>query len=141
MSLRRIPLLPLLLPAALATGCDDGVTPSLSNFRFDGPAEDSPLVLLLSVDFHDGDGDLGTGTLETFIDQRPTSAGALELTPLFLESDLDLKATDGTLEFVLELTFGATAPESGSTFTLGCRASDEAANTSSTQEIKLALDL
>ena len=136
MSLRRL----LVLPALLGLGCDDGVTPALSNFRFDGPAEDSPLVLLLSVDFHDGDGDLGQGKMETFIDQSPTSAGALELTSLFLEGDLALDATDGTLPFVLELAFGNEVPPSGSTFTLGCRATDLAQNSSSTQEIKLALD-
>ena len=47
----------VLLPCA---ACDDGFTPSLSNFTYDGPARDSPTVLLLSTDFHDGDGNLAT---------------------------------------------------------------------------------
>ena len=127
--------------SALGAGCDDGVTPALSNFRFDGAAEDSPLVLLLSVDFHDGDGDLSGGAMETFIDQEPPSAGALDLTTLFLENGVGLGANDGTLGFVLELAFGATLPESGSTFTLGVRATDAAKHTSPTQEIKIKLEL
>lgn len=128
-------------------GCDDGVTPALSDFKFDGAAPDSPLVLLLSVAFHDGNGDLGVdrggaerGQLETFIDERPTQAGALALTPLFLESGLAPEATDGRINFVLELAFGDDAPPSGSTFSLGCRATDAARNSSSTQEINLKIE-
>lgn len=135
-----LPVLSLLGFVGL-TGCDDGVTPQLSDFRFDGAAEDSPLVLLLSVDFHDGDGDLSGGSMETFIDQQSTSAGALDLTTLFLENDVGFGANDGTLGFVLELAFGSGLPESGSTFTLGVRATDAAQNTSSTQEIKIKLEL
>ncbi len=130
-----------------ALGCDDGVTPVLSDFRFDGAAPDSPLVLLLSVAFHDGDGDLGVdrggderGRLETFIDERPTQAGALSLAPLFLESELAPEATDGTVRFVLELAFGDNAPPAGSTFSLGCRATDAARNSSSTQQITIKID-
>ncbi|MDP2342507.1 MAG: hypothetical protein Q8O67_16240 [Deltaproteobacteria bacterium] len=129
----------LLLPVIALLGCDDGVTPALSGFRFDGPAEDSPLVLLLSVDFHDGDGDLSEGLMETFIDDRPTSAGPLSLTTLFLESGVALGATDGTLRFVLELAFGVDAPESGASFGLGVRATDPLLHTSSTQELTLKI--
>jgi hypothetical protein len=138
---RRLPV--LLVLAALAAGCDDGVTPSLSNFTFHGQAEDSPLVLLLSVDFHDADGDLADGALETFIDDKPTSAGALPLLPLLLAEGLAPGATDGTVDFVLELAFGQDTPEDGATFTLGCRASDGAdpPHSSATQEIKLKLSL
>jgi hypothetical protein len=121
------------------SGCDDGVTPILSNLRFDGPAKDSATVLLLSVDFHDSTGDLGNGALETFIDSTPTSAGALDLVPIFLRSDVPIDATDGTLQFVLELSLGASPPPSGTTFHLGVRATDVAGNTSSTVEIPLTL--
>ncbi len=119
-------------------GCDDGVTPALSDFRFDGSAEDSALVLLLSVDFHDGDGDLSDGVLETFIDDRPTTAGALGLTALFLESGLALGVTDGTLEFVLELALDSSAVPGG-TFRIGARATDGLQHSSSTQEITLKI--
>lgn len=129
----------LLCLGLVAAGCDDGVTPILSSFRFDGPAEDSPLVLLLSVDFHDGDGDLADGVMETFIDDRPTSAGALGLTNLFLESGVAPGATDGTLRFVLELAFGVNAPAPGASFTLGVRATDGRQHSSSTQEITLQI--
>ena len=126
--------------AAMAVGCDDGVTPSLSNFHFDGPAADSQTVLLLSTDFHDGNGDLSAGTLETFIDARPTSAGDLPLLPLFVFSGLPENATDGHLEFVLELNVaGDAAPASGSSFRLGIRATDAELNSSSTSEITLRL--
>ncbi len=137
----RAALLALPLLGAFGAGCDDGVTPQLSNFRFDGSAEDSPLVLLLSVDFHDGDGDLSGGSLETFIDQQSTSAGALDLTTLFLENNVGLGANDGTIGFVLELAFGSGLPESGSAFVLGVRATDVGAHTSSTEEIKIKLEL
>lgn len=133
----RLPSLLVLL--ALATACDDGFTPSLSNFAFDGLARDSPTVLLLSTDFHDGDGDLGGGTLETFIDQRPTDAGTLALPTLFAQSGLDPAATEGDLQFVLELNLNDTLPPSGSTFKLGVRATDAAGNSSPTSEITLQL--
>jgi hypothetical protein len=122
-------------------GCDDGYTPLLSDLRFDGPAPDSATVLLLSVDFRDGDGNLGTGFLETFIDGDPTSAGPLDLLPIFLRSDVPVDATDGTLEFVLELSIGSSSapPPSGTEFSLGVRATDAADNTSSTASLGLRL--
>jgi hypothetical protein len=123
----------------VCAGCDDGFTPSLSDLRFDGPAPDSATVLLLSVDFHDGDGDLGRGYLETFIEGDPTSAGALDLLPIFLRSDVPLNALDGTLELVLELSLGADPPASGTSFALGVRVTDAAQNTSSTEDVTLKL--
>ncbi len=129
--------LPLLL--GLTVACDDGFTPSLSNFAFDGLAHDSPTVLLLSTDFHDGDGNLGTGTLETFIDARPTDAGTLALPTLFAQSGLDTSAVDGDLQFVLELNLNESLPASGSTFKLGVRVTDTAGNSSPTSEITLQL--
>lgn len=130
-------------------GCGGGPTPALSHLSYDGPAPDSPLVLLLSVDFRDDDADLASCTvqdskskcaLETFINQRPTSAGPLSLLPIFVQSKVPQSATTGTLHFVLELSFSDQAPAAGSTFTLGARAVDAANNTSSTQEIKLKLE-
>lgn len=121
--------------------CGDGRTPALANLSFDGQAPDSPLVLLLSVDFEDDIGDLSDGGLDTFINQRATSAGALELLPIFLQSDVEPDARSGTLDFVLELSFRDGAPQDGTSFTLGARATDGAGNTSGTQEIKLRLDI
>jgi hypothetical protein len=135
----RLHLSLLLVLLGHATACDDGFKPSLSNFAFDGQARDSPTVLLLSTDFHDGDGDLGQGTLETFIDSRPTNAGNLALPTLFAQSGLDLSATDGDLQFVLEVNLGESSPASGSTFKLGVRATDAAGNSSPTSEITLQL--
>ena len=125
--------------AFAAGGCGDGVTPSLSNLRFDGQAPDSPLVLLLSFDFVDEDGDLAEGGLDTFINQRATSAGSLEMLPIFLQSGVEPGATSGRLEFVLELSFNE-EPRDGSSFSLGARAIDAARNTSTTQEIRLRLE-
>ena len=139
MTLQPLSFVFLLAACAVVGGCDDGFSPSLSNLRYDGPARDSATVLLLSVDFHDGDGDLGRGRLGTFIDGEPTSAGALDLLPIFLRSDLAANATDGTLGFVLELSIGASPPPSGTTFHLGVRATDVAGHASSTVEIPLTL--
>ena len=139
MKLRSFSLPAVLTTCAVVAGCDDGFSPSLSNLRFDGPAKDSATVLLLSVDFHDGDGDLGRGTLATFIDGEPTSAGALELLPIFLRSELPVNATDGTLQFVLELALGGSPPPSGTSFHLGVRATDIAEHPSATDEIPLTL--
>jgi hypothetical protein len=124
---------------AVLGGCGDGVTPVLDDFRFDGAAPDSATVLLLSADFRDDDGDLGTGLLETFIDDTPTSAGALDLLPIFVRSDLPVDATEGTLRFVLELSLGATPPPSGETFGLGARLTDADGNSSATRSIRLQL--
>ena len=128
----------LLLTALVAMGCG-GKSPSLSNLTYDGPAPDSSLVLLLSVTFADDEGDLAGGQLDTFINQQPTSVGPLKLLPIFIGSDVDAHATDGTLDFVLELAFQDEIPPSGSTFTLGVSVVDGAQNTSETEELKLRL--
>lgn len=129
---------PCLLLALCA--CPDGQTPALSHLSFDGQAPDSPVVLLLSVAFEDDIGDLSDGVLDTFINQRATSAGSLDLLPIFLRSDIEPDATSGTLHFVLELSFNDNVPDDGTTFTLGARATDSAGNASTMQEIKLRLE-
>ena len=150
-----LPALCAFAPCAFAPiggACGDGHTPALANLKYEGPAPDSPLVLLLAVDFDDPDGNLATCTateargddacvLETFINENPTSAGPLPLLPIFVNSGVTSTATSGTLDFVLELSFtNGTTPPSGSTFTLGARARDAQKNTSPTQEIKLRLE-
>ena len=132
-------LLPLLLCAPLAA-CGDPAAPRLTNLRLDGQAPDSPLVLLLSLDFSDDDGDLADGVLDTFINSEPTSAGPMPLLPIFLTSDLEAGETAGHLDFVLELSFADPPPPSGSNFTLGARATDAANHTSATQEVRLKLE-
>lgn len=143
MTLRTTPVLFVPLPvllAALLAGCGDGHTPQLSNLALDGQAPDSPLVLLLSLDFKDDDGDLADGVLDTFINGTPTSAGALPLLPIFIASDVEPGATRGHLEFVLELSFADPPPASGSSFTMGARATDGGNSTSTTQEVRLKLE-
>jgi hypothetical protein len=131
----------LVAGVALLSGCDDGVTPSLHEFRLDGQSPDSPTVLLLSTGFTDGDGDLSGGEMESFIDGRPTSAGSQPLLPMFLLSDVPESATEGRLEFVLELNVtSGEAPPPGTTFRLGVRVTDESLNPSATREITLRLD-
>ncbi len=120
--------------------CGDGRTPALTRFSLDGQAEDSPLVLLLSLDFEDDVGDLAAGRLDTFINQRATSVGSLDLLPIFLRSDVEPDALSGSLHFVLELSFSDGPPANGTTFTLGARATDGAGNVSDMQEIKLSLE-
>lgn len=139
MTPRPLCCLPALLTAALA-GCGDGRTPQLSNLTLDGQAPDSPLVLLLSLDFADDDGDLADGVLDTFINSEPTSAGPMPLLPIFISSDVEPGADRGHLEFVLELSFADPAPATGSTFTMGARATDGDNRTSTTQEVRLKLE-
>jgi hypothetical protein len=137
--MRRFAL--VLFGVSVWSGCDDGVTPSLHDFRFDGQSPDSATVLLLSTGFHDGDGDLAGGVMESFIDGRPTSAGAQDLLPMFLLSGVPENATEGRLQFALELSVRSSeAPPSGTTFRLGIRVTDEAENPSSTREITLRLE-
>jgi hypothetical protein len=119
------------------SGCGDGVTPSLTGFRYDGPSPDSATVLLLSTEFHDGDGDLSGGFLESFVDSRPTGAGLQELLPIFLLSDVAQDATDGRLQFVLELSASADEPPAGASFRLGIRVTDAAGHASPTSDIRL----
>jgi hypothetical protein len=128
------------LLVSLGAACDDGVTPRLSDFRYDGAAPDSATVLLLTVGFTDGDGDLAGGTLETFIDDDPTGAGALPLLPIFIASELAPTATEGFLFFVLELALGENPPAPGSSFRLGVRVTDDAGHTSPTEAIGLTID-
>ncbi len=126
--------------AVAAAGCGDGRTPRLGGLHLDGQAPDSPLVLLLSFDFVDDDGDMADGVLDTFINGTPTSAGPMPLLPMFVASDLEPGETQGHLEFVLELSFADPPPPSGASFTLGARATDGANNTSTTQELRLKLE-
>jgi hypothetical protein len=140
-SLLHLVGLPVVVAATL---CGCGGPLELSNFRLDGQAPDSPLVLLLSVDFRSEQRTLGTGVLETFIEGRPTSAGRLPMPPLFLQAGLALDAPEGTLPFVLELSLGDNPPPSGSVFRLGVRATDAGSeesppNSSATQEIRVRI--
>jgi hypothetical protein len=133
-----------LLVSALASfaGCGDGVTPALQAFAFDGQAPQSTLVLLLSFDFEDLDGDLGEGTLRTFLNGKDTSAGALPLLPSFLASGLAPTATSGTVDFVLELAFPSPEeeqPDEGATFRLGARVEDAAGHESEIRELTLRI--
>jgi hypothetical protein len=128
----------VVLTAGIAiSGCGDGVSPSLSGFRYDGPSPDSATVLLLSTEFHDDDGDLSGGFLESFVDGRPTGAGLQELLPIFLLSEVAQDATDGRLQFVLELSASADEPPAGASFRLGIRVTDAAGHASATSEIRL----
>jgi hypothetical protein len=129
---------------ALAASCvvDDGVTPRLSSLSFDGQAPDSTLVLLMSVHFEDGDGDLGGGSLETFINGTATTAGPIPFLSMFVQNGVPLDATEGDLDFVLELAFDedeADWPKAGSSFKLGTRATDVADHVSSTEQVTLSL--
>ncbi len=127
---------------AFGSACGDGVTPELRALRYLGQAPDSTAVLLFELDFFDGDGDLGDGLLETFIGQRTSELGALDLTPIFARSDLDVDATEGTLDVVVELAFprDEPLPADGSTFDLGFRAIDAAQRTSNLVQVGLTLN-
>ena len=130
----------LSLCALLLSACGDNVTPALKDFTFDGQAPDSSVVMLFGISFDDPDGDLGDGRLETFINGRATSVGALPMRQLFLDEALPPDTTVGRLHFVLELSLTSqTLPESGSTFDVGVRAVDAASHTSGMLEQRVKI--
>ncbi len=128
--------------AATLCGCGDEVTPNLRALRFMGQAPDSTAVLLFEIDFYDGDGDLDQGVLETFIGQRTSGLGALDLTPIFARSGLEGGESEGTLEVVVELALprDEPLPEDGSSFELGFRAQDGAGRTSNLSQVALTIN-
>ena len=64
------------------------------------------MVLLFTVDFSDLNGNLGTGSTEYFLDGQLTLAEGVDNQTLFLANNLDFEATEGTINFVLELMIG-----------------------------------
>lgn len=114
----------------------DGRTPRVEELRFDGQAPDSELVLLFTARLTDPDGDLGEGVLETFINRSPSALGALELRPLFLFNEVPLDATEGEIEFSLELALNG-LPDEGTRFELGVRAVDASGNASEVESLEL----
>lgn len=127
--------------AASALGCGDEVTPELRALRFIGQSPTSTAVLLFEIDFYDGDGDLDQGILETFIGQRTSGLGALDLTPIFARSQLEPGAVEGTLQVVVELALprDEPLPDDGSSFDLGFRAQDGAGRTSNLAQVNLVI--
>jgi hypothetical protein len=122
----------LLFPLLAGARCGgDGRTPEIVELSYDGQAPDSELVLMFTASFEDGDGDLGEGYFETFINGQPSGLGPLELRQLFLANGIALDAPRGDLEFVLELAF-ASPPEGATTFELGVRPVDASGNAGST---------
>lgn len=132
------------LSASLALGaCGDPRIPSIKDLRYDGQAKDSPLVILMSLDFEDADGDLADGTLQAFIDGQVVfdEGSPPALLPLFARADLASDATSGTLGFVLELSFGGgEPPPAGTVFSVGARLTDAEGHTSSTEETRLKVE-
>ena len=88
------------------TACGNSNAPVLSNLSYLGQSEDSPMVLLFTVDFSDLNGNLGTGSTEYFLDGQLTLAEGVDNQTLFLANNLDFEATEGTINFVLELMIG-----------------------------------
>jgi hypothetical protein len=136
-------LLSLGLVVVLEAACGDPNVPSIADLRYDGQAKDSPLVILMSVDFEDADGDLSAGTLQAFIDAQVVfdEANPPDLLPLFLRDDVPEDATSGTFGFVLELSFAdGILPPSGTAFAVGARLTDGAGQTSPTHETRLQVE-
>ena len=123
----------------VACGPADGRTPRVEELRYDGQAPDSELVLLFTAHLTDPDGDLGDGDLETFINRSPSALGALALRPLFLFNGVPLDATEGEIEFSLELALPG-EPQRGTRFELGVRAVDAAGNVSNIESVELELN-
>jgi len=77
----------------------------LSELTFIGQAQASPAVLLFTVDFQDSNGDLGEGATQFLLNSEETGLDPLSNQAVFLANDLPFDATQGTLEFVVELAF------------------------------------
>lgn len=125
--------------AWLAGGCVESEAPRIVDFRYDGQAPDSPSVLLFSLDFEDLDRDLGGGVMETFVDGRASGLGQVALGPIFRWSETPLDASEGSLEFVLELAI-ENVPETNRSFTVGVRLIDSLTHVSQPSEIRLSIE-
>jgi hypothetical protein len=123
----------------LLSGCGDGVTPVINSLGYDGQAPDSPLVLLFHMVLHDDNGDLAAGSYETFLNDRATASSNQALFPLFLDAGLAPTATDGPVNFIVELALPAGEVQHGSSVHLSVRVTDESAHTSNTQAVALRL--
>ncbi len=122
-----------------ALGCSDGVTPEVRALRFVGQAPDAPLVIVTEVEFFDPDGDLAEGFLESFVNNKPSGLGQMDLLPFFLFEEHPLNLTVGTFNFQLELNLGPEA-EDVAVFDLGIRLTDASGHVSPTKSIRLRLD-
>src|SRR4051812_20587009 len=95
-TMKRAPLQCLLLlsAAALGWGCNglpaqpNPHAPVLTRLTFEGSAVDNPNVLLFHVAFDDVDGDLSSGTLQTFINGKTATDAPMDLKEVFLRSGL-----------------------------------------------------
>lgn len=120
-------------------GCPESGAPRIVDFRYDGQAPDSPSVLLFSLDFEDLEQDLGAGVMETFVDGRASGLGQVALAPIFRWNDTPLDASEGSLEFVLELAI-ENVPETNRSFRVGVRLIDQLSNVSLPSEVQLSIE-
>ncbi|MCP4504460.1 MAG: hypothetical protein GY822_31510 [Deltaproteobacteria bacterium] len=137
-TMRRI--FSLLFVCTISIGCNDGVSPQVSNLSYDGQASDVSTLLLFTLEFADPNGDLGDGRMETFINNRASELPPLALQPLFLREDISLTATQGLLPFEVELSLGSdpsTWPDEGTGFEFGVRLEDEEGHFSDVCTLKL----
>lgn len=144
---RRVPLLAvlILMLASLAAcgGEHEANTPWLTHLAYDGQAEKNALVILLSLDFEDGDGDLGAGLLSPMINGKDSGEKPLPLKSIFAESDVALDATQGHLQFGLEILMDLQPdyrPDPGSTFELGVKLQDAAGHDSNHPSLYMRID-
>ena len=144
--LRSLALIPalFLLTSLNACGADhDPDTPWLTHLSYDGQAQKNALVVLLSVDFSDDDGDLGSGQLSPLINGQESGDKPLPLKSIFAESGLALDATQGRLQFGLEILMDldpAYRPDPGSTFELGIKMQDAAGHESNHPSVYMRID-
>lgn len=121
----------------------DANSPWLTNLRYDGQAQDNALVLLMSVDFEDGDGDLGVGELHPLVNGEESGEEPLLLKSIFALSDLALNATQGRLAFNFEVLMDLDPqyrPDPGSTFDIGVEMLDAAGNKSNHPSLYMRID-
>jgi hypothetical protein len=114
--------------------------PQLTNLRCrQSPCQDpeDPFTLRLAVDFSDGTGTMGQGSLELF-----TNGNLLEgvsLSDLFTAQGVPATATSGTLE--LDEPVSLTTITQGEQFTVGLQARNGVQQSSNTPTLSLTLTL
>lgn len=121
----------------------DPNAPWLTNLSYDGQASKNALVILLSVDFSDDDGDLSSGQLSPMINGKESSDPPLPLKSIFAESNIPLDASQGRLQFGLEILMDLDPtyrPDSGSTFELGVKMQDAAGHDSNHPSVYMRID-
>lgn len=134
--------------AGLAVGCGGNACPRRGDGTATAPAIDDvrmlrhavpgdPWELVFTVGFRDGDGDLGAGVADVYLNEKSTPT-ALELLDLFRASAVALDSTGGTLTIPLRFSDNV---GNGDKVRLGLQLVDEAGQRSNCYALDLDFEV